>query len=194
MPTFDVFKHVRPCPGYQVGGDAALFYELDRGIFLAIIDVPGHGLEAHNLARAIEAFLMAHASAHVTGLINALHHHLHGSRGACAGLCYIESATGLVRYAGIGDTILRRFGKQSGHLPSWPGIIGHHMRTPREEQLSLKRDDVLMMYTDGVRDSFTLEDYPQLLHDDVQTIVQTIVERFGRTYDDASCLALRYCQ
>ena len=37
-----------------------------------------------------------------------------------------------------------------------------------------------------------LNDYPQLLHDDAQTIAVTIVERFGRDYDDAACIALRY--
>ena len=192
MQHFDAYKHIRPCPGYQVGGDTALIQEHDEGIFLAIVDVLGHGLQAHDLARNIEGFLLTHASANVVGLMNDLHAHILGSRGACAGLCYIESATGLVRYTGIGDTVFRRFGEDSGHLPSWDGIIGHHMRSPREEQVSLGRDDVLVLYTDGVQDRFTLNDYPQLLHDDAQTIAVTIVERFGRDYDDAACLALRY--
>ncbi len=192
MQIFDTDTHVRPCPGYRVGGDTALIQEFDEGVFLAIVDVLGHGLDAHRLARTIETFLLAHAGADVVRLMNDLHAHIRDSRGACAGLCYVESATGRVHYSGIGDTVLRRFGENAGHLPSWAGIIGHHMRTPREEQLTLGRGDVLVMYTDGVRDSFTLTDYPQLLHDDVQTIVQTIVEQFGRTYDDAACLALRY--
>ena len=66
------------------------------------------------------------------------------------------------------------------------------MRSPREEHLLLGRDDVLVLYTDGVQDRFTLDDYPQLLHDDAQTIAVTIVERFGRDYDDAACVALKY--
>ncbi|MDH3598562.1 MAG: serine/threonine-protein phosphatase [Candidatus Tectomicrobia bacterium] len=73
-------------------------------------------------------------------------------------------------------------------------IIGQHMRSPREERLSLGRDDVLVLYTDGVRDSFTLDEYPQLLHDNAQTIALTIVDQFGRSYDDAACVALRYRQ
>ena len=194
MQCFDAEKYVRPCPGFRVGGDTAVIQELEDGVFLAVVDVLGHGFEAHQLAVIIERFLLANASANVVKLMNDLHAHIQGSRGACAGLCFVETATGQVHYVGIGDTVCRRFGTESGHMASWDGIIGHHMRTPRAEYLWLERADVLLLYTDGVQDRFTLEDYPELFQDDCQTIAHTIVERFGRSYDDAGCIALRYRQ
>jgi len=121
MQYFDAYKYIRPCPGFRVGGDTALIQEQENGVFLAIVDVLGHGLLAHDLARTIEDFLLAHVCADVVGLMNDLHMHIRGSRGACAGLCYIEHATGQVHYTGIGDTVLRRFGENAGHLPSWAG-------------------------------------------------------------------------
>ena len=82
MQHFDAYKHIRPCPGYRVGGDTALIQKFEDGVFLAIVDVLGHGLQAHDIARNIEGFLLTHARANVVGLMNDLHAHILGSRGA----------------------------------------------------------------------------------------------------------------
>jgi hypothetical protein len=47
------------------------------------------------------------------------------------------------------------------------------------------------MYSDGIRDRFNQEDYPQLRYQSAATIAQTVVDRFGKPHDDATCLALR---
>ena len=50
-------SRVRPYPGQAVGGDTVIVRELERGLFAAVVDVLGHGPEAHELALRIEQLL-----------------------------------------------------------------------------------------------------------------------------------------
>ena len=58
--------------------------------------------------------------------------------------------------------------------------------------MTLTPGDIVLLYTDGVKDRFQLQDYPQLLHHTAELIARTVIQRFGKDHDDASCIALRY--
>jgi negative regulator of sigma-B (phosphoserine phosphatase) len=184
----------RPHCYEHVSGDATVVRAREHLLFAAIVDVLGHGPEAHEIALRAQQFLTAHWSDSMVDLMAGLHDHLSGSRGAGAGLCLLDRRTGLLRYTGIGNTVIRRFGSGEVRLLSRAGIIGGSRRSPKEEQMSLAAGDVVLLYTDGVKDRFELQDYPQLLHHGAETIAATVVERFGKEHDDAACIALRYEQ
>ncbi len=192
MQRVDYAKVNRPHSYEQVSGDAAVVREEDRILFAAIVDVLGHGPEAHELAVDIEKFLIALRIGSVVGLMDRLHEYLVGTRGAVAGLCLLDRNSGLLRYAGTGNTVIRRFGSSEVRLVSRPGIVGGSRRTPKEEQMTLQSGDVVLLYTDGIKDRFALSEYPQLLQHTAESIAGTVVRRFGKDYDDAACIALRY--
>jgi serine phosphatase RsbU (regulator of sigma subunit) len=181
----------RPCLGERVSGDAVVVKPLDTGLLLAVIDVLGHGPEAHALTPVIDAFLVRYGSADVGVVMKHLHEHLKGSRGAAAGLCAIGEA-GRVDYSGIGNTVIRRFGGTETRLVSQDGVLGQNMRTPRPQSLQLESGDVLLLYTDGVSDRFTVKDYPSMFHHEAQDVADNVVSRFGKDHDDATCIAVRY--
>jgi negative regulator of sigma-B (phosphoserine phosphatase) len=185
-------SRIRPCFGERVSGDAIVIRPLEGGLFAAIVDVLGHGPDAHQLALLIDAYLTRYASSDIPGLMKRLHQHVKGTRGAAAGLCAIDADEGRVVYAGIGNTVLRRFGKIDTRLVSQDGVLGQNMRTPRLQTLQLEKDDLVVLYTDGVRDRFTAEDYPSIFHHAPKDVVRTLIERFGKDYDDAACIAVRY--
>ena len=182
----------RPHYYEHVSGDAAVLRENGNLLLAAIVDVLGHGSEAHEVAVEAEKFLKAHWNDSVLSLMDSLQKHLAGTRGAGAGLCLVDRRSGLLRYAGIGNTVIRRFGCSEVRLLSRAGIVGGSRRTPKEEQMTLTPGDVVLLYTDGVRDRFQLQDYPQLLHHTAEAIAMTIIQRFGKQHDDATCIALRY--
>ncbi len=192
MHRVEYAKVNRPHHYEHVSGDAAVVGEKGHLLFAAIVDVLGHGREAHELAVDIEKFLSAQRIGSVVNLMDRLHEYLIGTRGAVAGLCILDRDSGLLRYAGTGNTVIRRFGSAEVRLLSRPGIVGGSRRTPREEQMRLTPGDVVLLYTDGIKDRFELSEYPQLLHHTAESIAKTIVQRFGKDYDDASCIALRY--
>ena len=91
----------------------------------------------------------------------------------------------------MGNTVIRNFGPREARLYSAAGTLGHQMRTPKEQRLTVAPGDVLMLYSDGVKERFELEDYPQLRYQKSRTIAKTVVERFGKDHDDAGCVVLR---
>ena len=183
---------IRPCPGEWLSGDAVVVRPLDGGLFVAIVEVLGHGPEAFVLAVVIEAYLARYCSFDVAGLMTRLHQHLKGTRGAAVGFCAIDTMTGRVSYVGTGNTVLRRFGKAETRLVSQDGVVGQNLRTPRPQTLQLDSGDTIVLYTDGVSDRFTSDEYPGILRHAPKEIVGNIVERFGKGYDDAACIAVRY--
>ena len=183
---------VRPCPGQSVSGDTIVTRALDQALFVAIVDVLGHGSEAHELTHVIDAYLASYGTSDVSGLMTRLHQHLKGTRGAVAGLCAIDAASGRMNYAGIGNTVMRRFGKAETRLVSKDGVLGQNMRSPLHQTLQLNPGDLVVLYTDGVSDRFTSDDYPGVLHHAPQEVASNIVQRFGKNHDDAACIAVRY--
>jgi negative regulator of sigma-B (phosphoserine phosphatase) len=195
MKVEELLQHssrIRPCPGEYVSGDTVVIRPLEHGLMVAIVDVLGHGPEAHELTHVIDAYLNRYGTADVSGVMTRLHQHLKGTRGAVAGLCAIDADTGSVEYAGIGNTSIRRFGKSETRLVSQDGVLGHSMRTLRPQTLQLEPGDLIVLYTDGVSDRFTSEDYPGVLRHEPEDVARNIVQRFGKHHDDAACIAVRY--
>jgi negative regulator of sigma-B (phosphoserine phosphatase) len=182
----------RPCLGEQVSGDCVVTRALENGLFVAIIDVLGHGQNAHELTHVIDAFLVRYGAFGVASVMSNLHQHLRGTLGAAAGLCAIDTTSGRLDYVGIGNTSIRRFGCMETRLVSQDGVLGQNMRTPKLQSLQLEPGDMLLLYTDGISDRFTSGDYPAMLHHSPQQAAKNIVQRFGKDHDDATCFALRY--
>ncbi len=182
---------VRPFLGEPTAGDAGLVIEEDNGLFLAIVDVLGHGPEAHDVANEIVEFLTSHDRADLCATLDDLHEFLRGTRGAAAGIARVDYTNGGLRYTAIGNTVVRRIGPEPGRLVSRDGTLGHVRRTPREERLTFGGEDVILFYTDGIRDHFELDRYPKFATDSAATIARNIVRLFGKPHDDATCIALR---
>jgi negative regulator of sigma-B (phosphoserine phosphatase) len=183
---------IRPCQGETLSGDAVVIRPLENGLLLAIVDVLGHGPDAHELTHRIDAFLTRHGSRDVAAMMAHLHQHLRGTRGAAVGLCVVDTTSGQVDYAGIGNTAMRNFGTTETRLVSQDGVLGQNMRTPLHQKLQLESGDLVVLYTDGVSDRFTAQDYPGVALHSPTDVANNIVQRFGKNHDDAACIALRY--
>lgn len=182
----------RPCRGEYLSGDAVIIRPLEQGLFVAIVDVLGHGAEANELTHVIEAYLDRYCASDVSGVIQRLHQHLKGTRGAAVSLCAIDTLAGRIDYVGIGNTALRLFGKKETRFVSQDGVLGQNMRTPRQQTARLEPGDLVVLYTDGVSDRFTSQDYPGVSHHAPEVVARNIVQRFGKDHDDATCIAVRY--
>jgi anti-sigma regulatory factor (Ser/Thr protein kinase) len=182
----------RPCGGELVSGDTIIVKQLGSEIACAVVDVLGHGPDAHELAIHIETFLGKKMSANPIATLHLLHSELRGTRGGVAGIAVFNPATGTVRFAACGNIVARRMGEAEVSLHSAEGTLGQSMRSPIEQTLILQKKDVLLIHTDGIKSRFSMSEYPKICYERAQIIAKTVVEKFGRSYDDATCLALRY--
>ena len=189
--AIEVDHYSRPCQGERVNGDLAMVAERDQWLLLAVIDGLGHGPEAHGVSLRARDFLEKNWTEDAIATMQRLHEHLRGSIGAVAGIAVANRVTGDVRFAGIGNITYRLFGPRASRLVSMAGNLGHQIRTPQLQHHQLTDEDVVVMYSDGIKDRFDQEDYPQLRYQSAETIARTVVDRFGKAHDDATCLAMR---
>lgn len=190
----DYYLAKRPLPGHKESecGDTGLIKEFGQKVFIAIADVLGHGKDAHRLASITKRYLQKNYRKSLIGIVEGLHAHIKSSVGEVLAVCLLDIKSGQLRCVGVGNITIRKFGASAIKMVSRSGIVGYVMPTPKEEIIQLHNDDVLMLYTDGVKSHFELEDYPELLKDDAKTVATYIIHQFGKEEDDAACITLRY--
>lgn len=175
----------------MVNGDGAFVEKNSEHLFLGIIDGAGHGPKAHKIAQSSCDFLKKNKHLELPNLMSELHEYLRGTIGGVSAIGKLDYQSLQFRYVSIGNIVIRRIGKSSKRVVSQDGIIGYHIRTPQEKCMQLMLDDVLIMHTDGITSYFDENDYPKILRDDAETIAKTLINKFGKNNDDATCIVLR---
>jgi serine/threonine protein phosphatase PrpC len=189
---FEVGYSVRAADGFAAGGDAVVARNGDGGrLVLAVIDVLGHGPQAHAVAVKAEAALAGSENSDVTALLALLDEALAGPIGAAAAIVVLEPDSGMGQFVGVGNTVARALGRSERRLVSVDGIVGQSHRSPSRLDFTLGVGDILLLHTDGISSHFDRSQYPQLPTEDVEVGAREMIRRFGRTYDDAACLIVR---
>lgn len=184
---------LRPLTGIdEECGDGGVIVDSGGFCFAALVDVLGHGPEAHQSALAAEELLQDCAETDLLESIQLLHKRLRQGRGAVAALCRLDLESGELELSGIGNITVRIFGNQYTRVLLREGIIGYSMSTPRLETRRLCPGDTIMLYSDGVREHFETHDCKGLLDGTAQDIAERVMRHFRKADDDASCLVLRY--
>jgi phosphoserine phosphatase RsbX len=175
-----------------VNGDTGFICFGEEKVFVGIVDGSGHGPEAHTIAQASRDFLEKNKDGELPGLMKGLHENLRGTRGGVAIIGKLDHEARQFRYVGIGNIVLRKFGKSSERAVTQDGVIGYQIRTPKEKLMQISGGDVLVMHTDGITSYFDENDYPGILKDDAKTIANNLIKKFGKNDDDATCIVIRF--
>jgi negative regulator of sigma-B (phosphoserine phosphatase) len=185
----------RPLLGQDVSGDLEVVASFAGGVLLAVIDGLGHGREAAAAARLAADVLEAHAGAAPVDLVSLCHDALRGTRGAALLIVSLSAGARSATWVGIGNVEGWRCrwdaaGKlQREALISFPGVVGYQLPRLRGRSADIARGDKLVLATDGVRPEFIGEIAEQ---GEPAHIATTILERYGRSNDDALVLAAQY--
>jgi phosphoserine phosphatase RsbU/P len=152
-------------PADAIGGDYFDFLLLpDNCIGIAIGDVSGHGVSSALLMGELRAYLRAYAQQSsdigeiLTNVNNALASDLEQGRYATLIFCRLHPAYGTLVYANAGHTpgfVLDSGGKIKRTLESTDiplGFMPDH-KFGCSEPISLNRDDILALLTDGITDA-----------------------------------------
>lgn len=193
-PHQDVYATVnRPCFGEVLSGDCPIVRVLPTGVLIGMVDVLGHGPEAHQLALHCERWLMAQASGAVEDLLYALHRDIKGSRGAAISLAWISShRPQQVTVAGVGNTLLYALQDKVTPISAQPGILGGNMPRLRPMVLPLEVGDVLLLTTDGISERVDSQQLLLLKNWPVRRIANEVLRVYGKAHDDAACAVLRH--
>jgi len=181
----------RPLNNDTDSGDWGMVRQEGDSVFIAIIDVLGHGASAQTLADVCKTFWEEHFRKKPGPFLSALHKHIKGSRGCVAAFCHLNVSSGVLTYTNTGNTVLRRVGEKNERGISQPGTIGYQIRTPLEKTMTLADGDLLILHTDGISSSMGIENLSPM-PEDTQTVATYIMEQYGKEQDDALCIVLKY--
>jgi negative regulator of sigma-B (phosphoserine phosphatase) len=173
-----------PKAGELVNGDGAFWRSDEHGrLLLALVDGLGHGPEAAKVAKgAIERLGEISLEASVMEIMENLHHHLRGGRGAAATVCLLQD--GKIGACGVGNVELRSAETTIPFVFS-PGILGVRVAKFRVCEAPLRAGTRLVMFSDGISSRLRLDLFRSL---SPQEACATIIEKHRKAEDDATVL------
>jgi serine phosphatase RsbU (regulator of sigma subunit) len=179
--------------GAGVSGDLEVVACYPGGVLAAVIDGLGHGPEAAAAARAAEEVLRQRPGETVTDLMALCHEALRRTRGAVISLASFDAASATLTWLGVGNVAGVLLRLSPGALPeregllSRGGVVGFRLPRLRAISLPVRRGDVLVFATDGIKADFHRDLTPARSIDD---LAAWILLEHGRTTDDALVLVV----
>lgn len=179
-----------PKSGETVCGDAAAMIQGEDGrIGLLVADGLGHGeLAAAAAQEALRQFRARRLSDPVETL-EAVHAGLRHTRGAAVAVAMIDPVRRVVTYGGIGN-IAGLLADDAGtrRMISYNGTAGHGVWKVQAFTYPFADRPVVVMHSDGLATSWTLDSHPGLLRHDPAVIAATLYRDHARGRDDCGVL------
>ena len=180
-------------PGEEVCGDAwgAAWNDRDLGILMA--DGLGHGLEARLAAVEAVRQLQENPELEPKPLLLRIHQALLSTRGAAVAIARIDTVRGRLVFVGIGNISGRIYAGSEGrhNLVSLNGTAGHQCDRIQEFSYPWPDGGLLLLHSDGLATSTSLDSYPGLAARDPVLIAGILYRDFCRGRDDATVVVAK---
>jgi anti-sigma regulatory factor (Ser/Thr protein kinase) len=179
-------------PGEDVCGDAWSTERSGDVVSLIVADGLGHGQHAARASNeALEVF-HRHAAHGLPTLLDYVHGGLRATRGAAVAIARYAAGSGRLEFGGIGNiagaivspTNVKR-------LVSMPGTAGHNARKIQTFDYPFTSDDLLILHSDGLGTSWSLDRYPGLASMHPTLIAGVLCRDFWRQRDDVTVVVAR---
>lgn len=176
-------------PGEEACGDAYCARDIDGVHTIIVADGLGHGPNAAQAAdEAVRIFRRHEAEApHLT--VEAVHAGLRHTRGAAVAVARLELARKIVAFAGVGNiagTVIAA--GQARKMVSHAGTAGHVARRIQTFEYPFPAGSLLVMHSDGLASSWSLDRYPGLVGAHPSLIAAVLYRDFSRGRDDVTVL------
>ncbi|HAO20163.1 MAG: hypothetical protein BWK80_58505 [Desulfobacteraceae bacterium IS3] len=171
-------------------GDAYNFWHKDGITHLVMADGLGHGNLAELAAVAALDHIRNNTDKDFADLFRGCDAAIRHTRGVAMGVARIDEKTGLLRYAGIGNTRAMVFSQEKmTRLTSNFGIVGGGFRKLFIEEKQLLPNDLVIMFTDGLHERANITAYGA--EGDLMALAYRIFQDYHIVRDDAAIMIYR---
>lgn len=179
----------RPCKGQEECGDCFSIKQHGLVTTIALADGLGHGPLAATAAQLFCSHVENCEFEDLVDVIKQAHVPLEKTRGVAATILRIDQGTKRLEYIGVGNIGLQASSKAPIRPISMPGIIGQPVRKILPFSYDIEIGDLLILYSDGISSKFSPEHYLDCI---AQSTADELMKNFGKDYDDATCIVVRY--
>jgi len=185
----------RALPGQSTSGDLHAVIPRPRGAIVAVADGLGHGYEAAIAAKVAINTLTAHSDLPLVDAVRCCHEALIKTRGVAFCVACLEWSDESLTWLSIGNVAALllhaddRGNIQREHVLTRNGVVGHRLPPLRSATHPIRRSDLLILATDGVRERFEMD---VRFAAPPQEIADHILARSGKISDDALVLVARW--
>lgn len=176
------------CPGERVCGDGYFVKSVQGGFQIFVGDGLGHGINAHEaVEQAIKAFKLSKET-DPAEVLRDIHADVKKTRGLVATVAAVDYKTGLWNICGIGNIGTRIYdGLENKTYTPYNGIVGHNIpRTLKCTSLPYRKHQLVVMFSDGLKTRWTLNDLPSIQKYDPALIAATLYKGNVRGNDDTT--------
>lgn len=185
----------RPAPGQTISGGTYLVAAHKDRVLLAAVDGLGRGSLATIAAETAMKILKKYARDSIASLVKRCHRGLMMTRGAVMTLVSIDVRGGGTLWLGVGNVEGQLLRAQRAAVPAIErlklhgGVVGYQMPKLQARKISLEKDDLLVLTTDGVESDFTQD---LRLDEPAPKMAEQILARHFKGKDDALVLVARF--
>ena len=178
-------------PGETMCGDAWVSGEEPGLLALLVADGLGHGPFASDAAIEATRVFRSQTFRGAADMVRLVHGGLRGTRGAAIGVAAVELSAGKVRFSGLGNIagVLVSAGRVQ-NMVSMNGTAGHQAARIGEFEYTWPEQGLLIMHSDGLGSSWSLERYPGLLRRHPSVIAGVLFRDYFRGRDDVTVVVV----
>ncbi|HET9240202.1 MAG TPA: ATP-binding SpoIIE family protein phosphatase [Oligoflexus sp.] len=190
---FDCGVVMVPHPHERVPGDGYHVHEAQGIATAMVVDGLGHGPPAAEAAQKACLIMQEFGGDPLDDLIQTIHLALRGTRGAAIGIARILPKQQELRFIGVGNISgsLMQPDRLPKSLLSFPDIIGHEMRKPREMIYPWTEKTVLVLHSDGLQSQWVAGAYPWALASEASLLAGVLYRDWNRGRDDVTVLTVK---
>ena len=189
--ALNIGSYLRSCFGERLIGDAIITHEVDEFSYFVVIDGIGHGPTAESISSEIVTYLQSNWIPNPSQLIENVHSHMLGSAGAVIGISLVNLKKSTLTFAGLGNISCKILSDKNTQMVSADGLLGSRYRSVSNSEIKIKRDDLIVMHSDGVSSTAQISEMPKLRALSPKVLAKLIVQDYGSEFDDASCLVVK---
>ncbi len=182
---------VKPLAGEDVSGDGWAARESEGELTVMVADGLGHGIMAARASAEAAAAFRGSSGSKPSALLYDIHRALRGTRGAAVAVMQLTHADRTISFAGLGNigAVIAAPGKSQSMI-SHAGTAGYG--TPRIQEFSYQVPEagLVVMHSDGLTTSWTLDSYPGLLRRKPSIIAAILCRDATRGRDDTCVVAV----